>query len=91
VAAVLYGVGARLDDDSSLFFVLRGQKMQELISEAIALKSHDLLQKSTAKTGRMMTGIDIAAVFGIDMAMADQTTPPQKSRPEPKGSKRKPK
>ncbi|OLN28256.1 hypothetical protein DSOL_4154 [Desulfosporosinus metallidurans] len=31
VAAVLYGVGARLDDDPTLFFVLRNVKVDDLI------------------------------------------------------------
>ena len=32
LAAVLYGIGARLDDDPALFFVLRGVDQSELFS-----------------------------------------------------------
>ena len=35
VAATLYGVGVRLDDDPILFFKLRGVNVEALISETI--------------------------------------------------------
>jgi uncharacterized Zn finger protein len=43
VAAVLYGVGARLDNSPALFFVLRQVNIDDLISKAIAQKSESLL------------------------------------------------
>ncbi|MDP4179427.1 MAG: SWIM zinc finger family protein, partial [Bacillota bacterium] len=43
VAAVFFGVGARLDNDPKLFFVLRNIKVEELISETIVKKSETLL------------------------------------------------
>lgn len=67
VAAVLYGVGARLDDDPTLFFVLRDVKVDDLISEAISQKTETLLKKSKVKSRRIIEETDIADLFGIEM------------------------
>lgn len=76
IAAVLYGVGARLDDDPTLFFILRNVKVDELISEAISQKTETLLKKSTAKSRRIIEDTDIADMFGIEM----ETKPKPKRR-----------
>lgn len=67
VAAVLYGVGARLDDDPTLFFVLRNVKVDDLISEAISQKTETLLKKSKAKSRRIIEDTDLADMFGIEI------------------------
>lgn len=67
VAAVLYGVGARLDDDPALFFVLRNVNIEELISETINKKSQSLLEKSKAKSRRVIDETDISGMFGIEL------------------------
>lgn len=67
VAAVLYGIGARLDENPSLFFDLRSVNMNELISKAIIQKSETLLGKSGRKSSRVIENDDISAMFGIDM------------------------
>lgn len=67
VAAVLYGVGARLDDDPTLFFMLRNVNIDELISETINKKSHSLLEKSKAKSRRVIDDTDISGMFGIEL------------------------
>lgn len=67
VAAVLYGVGARLDDDPSLFFVLRKVNINDLISETISKKAQTLLEKSKAKSHRIIEDTDISDMFGIEM------------------------
>jgi uncharacterized Zn finger protein len=67
VAAVLYGVGARLDDDPSLFFVLREVNINDLISETISKKARTLLEKSKAKSRRIIEDTDISDMFGIEM------------------------
>ena len=67
VAAALYGVGARLDDDPTLFFVLRDVKVDDLISEAISQKTETLLKKSKVKSRRIIEETDIADLFGIEM------------------------
>lgn len=67
VAAVLYGVGARLDDNPAMFFVLRNVNIDDLISESITQKSQTLLKKSKTKTARVIEDDDISSIFGIEM------------------------
>jgi uncharacterized Zn finger protein len=67
VAAVLYGVGARLDDKPELFFVLRKVNINNLISEAINKKTQTLIEKSKAKGRRVIEETDMFDMFGIDM------------------------
>jgi uncharacterized Zn finger protein len=67
VAATLYGIGARLDEDPSLFFELRRVKMLDLICEAVAETSAQLLQKSNGRSGPVIADDDISEVFGIVM------------------------
>lgn len=74
VAAVLYGVGARLDDSPSLFFELRNINIDELISEAINKKSQTLFEKSKIKSSRIIDESDISDMFGIDMEIETKTS-----------------
>ena len=67
VAATLYGIGARLDEDPSLFFKLRKVKVDDLVSEAVVETSRYILQKAYRKTDRVMEAADLSDVFGIDM------------------------
>jgi uncharacterized Zn finger protein len=67
VAAVLYGIGTRLDDDPSLFFALRNVNIQDLISETISKKAQTLLEKSKTKSRRVIEDTDISGMFGIEM------------------------
>jgi uncharacterized Zn finger protein len=71
VAAVLYGVGARLDQQPELLFRLRAVNEKELI--ASAGKSLPSAKKSPAK---VLGGEDLSKLFGLDLADA---TPPAKS------------
>jgi len=73
VAAVLYGVGARLDDDPTLFFVLRNVKVDDLISEAISQKTETFLKKSNVKSRRIIEDTDIGDLFGIEMEIKAET------------------
>ena len=67
VAAVLYGIGTRLDEDPSLFFVLRKMKMDDLITQAVRDKSARLLKQAAKKTSRVIDDADMADVFGIEL------------------------
>ncbi len=67
VAATLYGIGTRLDEDPGLFFVLRKVKMDDLISQAVQEQSKKLLSQAQRKTGRVIADADLAEVFGIDL------------------------
>ncbi|MCF8146212.1 MAG: hypothetical protein K9N21_20080 [Deltaproteobacteria bacterium] len=82
VAASLYGIGARLDDEPDLFFKLRNVEMKDLVAEAIKDKTRKLLQKAKKTTGRVIAEADVADVFGIDME--DPAVPYKKSKASPK-------
>ncbi len=70
VAAVLYGIGTRLDEDPSVFFVLRKMKMDDLITQAVRDKSERLLRQAKKKTSRVIDDADLGDVFGIEMEAA---------------------
>lgn len=70
VAAALYGVGARLDNEPGLFFTLRGVHVQELISAAVKDKTKDLLKKARKKSRRVLEDANLSDVFGIDLEEA---------------------
>jgi len=64
VAAALYGVGIRLDDEPELLFKLRGVDSAELIEAVV-----DAPQHSAENGGRMTLAHDeLADVFGIELA-----------------------
>ncbi len=64
VAAVLYGVGARLDEKPELLFLLRGVDHEELV-EARAVSAVQAAVKGG--TGRRIAEEEIAEIFGIDV------------------------
>lgn len=68
VAAALYGIGARLDEDPTLFFTLRGVDTADLIEQTVSSKAEDLLKKASKKSSRVIEGADLSAVFGLDLA-----------------------
>lgn len=70
VAATLYGIGTRLDEDPSLFFVLRKLKMEDLITQAVRDESARLLKQAKKKTSRVIDDADLGDVFGIELGAA---------------------
>lgn len=67
VAAVLYGIGARLDDDPSLFFTLRNANVEELISQTIQEKKEKLISKTAVKSRRILNDADVMDIFGVEV------------------------
>jgi uncharacterized Zn finger protein len=72
VAAVLYGIGARLDEDSTLFFTMRNVKMGDLITSSIAEKSRDMMEKAGSsgtarRSRRVIADADLSDKFGVDI------------------------
>jgi uncharacterized Zn finger protein len=66
VAAVLYGIGARLDTDPALLFTLRRVKQEDLVARA---GSAGALTKGKPTSGRRRLDESMLAdVFGIDLA-----------------------
>lgn len=75
VAAVLYGIGARLDESPKLFFVLRDINIDDLVFTAAAEKAETLLKKSRKTSTRVIDHDDISAMFGIEMDADDGAGP----------------
>ncbi|WP_295101491.1 hypothetical protein [uncultured Candidatus Kuenenia sp.] len=80
IAATLYGVGARLDDDPNLFFLLRKIEIDDLISETVKDKTEELLTRAKRKSSRIIEDQDLSYVFGIEM----DTTPDTKAKTKAK-------
>ena len=73
VAAVLYGIGARLDHQPELLFTLRKVDQQDLIANA----GSDLSKKGRRPAGvKVLASADLSEMFGIEMAAA---TPRQRT------------
>jgi uncharacterized Zn finger protein len=70
LAAVFYGVGARLDHKPELFFLLRKVDHLELIEEATSRAG-----KKTSTSKKTVAATDIAGVFGIELAEPEATKP----------------
>lgn len=80
VSAVLYGVGVLLDTKPELLFTLRGVDQAELLSNASIAAITDL----SADTGDL-AGVDLSAIFGIDLNMDALPEPPAKKKSRKKG------
>ncbi len=65
VAAVLYGIGARLDKDPSLFFTLRGIEVGRFIDVAIANRVELMLRNASRPSGRILEDREIRELFGV--------------------------
>lgn len=88
VAAVLYGIGARLDQDPGLFFVLRKAKVNDLVAETVKETKKDLLIRSEKRSPRIIDEEtrNLSDMFGIDLDM-DGSTPLPPAVPESPGKK----
>lgn len=105
VAATLYGIGARLDEDPGLFFKLRKVKVDDVIQQTVKDQSDKLLKKAEKASARTIAESDLSGMFGIDMeenidfdspktakkvSGAGKTPPKAAKRTKAKASKRKP-
>lgn len=105
VAATLYGIGARLDEDPGLFFKLRKVKVDDVIQQTVKDQSDRLLKKAEKASARTIAESDLSGMFGIDMeenidfdspktakkvSGAGKTPPKAAKRTKAKASKRKP-
>ncbi|CAG0929109.1 hypothetical protein RHDC3_00978 [Rhodocyclaceae bacterium] len=66
VAAVFYGIGARLDEQPELLFTLRRVDAKDLVAKAGA--GLPLKRKKAPAAGRVLGDASLADVFGIEMA-----------------------
>lgn len=88
VAAVFYGIGARLDDDPELLFVLRGVDHLELIAEAST--TSQLESAMSGSNGASLDGSDLESVFGIDLDDQDNSRSAKKKTAPKKRKATKP-
>lgn len=65
LAAVLYGVGARLDNEPELFFLLRGVDQKELFSADFAN------ELASGNTNSDIDDSNLGSIFGIELDDAD--------------------
>ncbi len=67
VAAALYGVGVRIDEDPGKFFKLRKVNISDLVSRAVEDRTKNLLEKAGTNRSRVIDHSKIQNVFDIDM------------------------
>lgn len=65
VAAALYGVGARLDEDPTLFFKLRDIPFEDLLKKSVEEKMRNMLKNAGKKSKRVIKDADIKKIFGV--------------------------
>lgn len=65
VAAVLYGIGARLDSNPLLFFELRDTDSNELLKKSIEKKLDSMLKNAGKKSLRQIEDKDVYGLFGL--------------------------
>jgi uncharacterized Zn finger protein len=99
VAAVLYGVGARLDQKPELLFKLRGVDHEELI----AADAEAAVSAATSRgKSKRLAGSELSDVFGIDLDTSEASAVTKKTRkkaskkvtaetPSPRAAKKAPK
>ena len=90
VAAVLYGVGARLDDKPELLFRLRKVNEKDLLAGAA---SGLPVSQKRPRAGKVLETADISGIFGLDLddvpAREPAKTAPGKSAGKPRAIKPK--
>lgn len=81
LAAVLYGVGARLDEKPELFFTLRGVDVGELIASATTMAAAGMETRLPAEGEGTLAGEDLSALFGVDLDVGAPSVPAPKPAP----------
>ncbi len=85
VAAVMYGVGARLDASPELLFVLRKVDHLELIAGAVEGAPAGATGKARGK--KRIASQDLSDVFGIELAESEAPAQQSKSAAKPRTAK----
>lgn len=87
VAAVLYGVGSRLDKEPQLLFTLRGVDHLELI--AVAATNDNLEQSLQGDEANALSSDDLGAIFGIELEGGSSGNIPSSEESPPAAGKSK--
>jgi uncharacterized Zn finger protein len=80
VAATLYSVGARLDEDPALFFTLRQAAINDLVSQAVQNKTSSILKKATTGSSKIIADDKLSDLFGLDMDDLGSVRPAPKKK-----------
>ncbi len=86
VAAVLYGIGSRLDEKPELLFQLRAVDESDLVAH---IETAHPLAKKGPDAGKVLEADDMSALFGLDMAPPQPPKKVEKSGTEGKVAARK--
>lgn len=65
VAAVMYGIGVRFDENPFYFFELRGIDVDRFIDVAIENKIESMLTNADCRTDRMLDEEELHSLFGV--------------------------
>lgn len=65
VAAVLYGIGARFDENPLMFFELRGIDVNKFIDIAVANRIEQMLANAEKPSSRILEDADCISLFGL--------------------------
>jgi len=84
VAAVLYGVGARLDEQPELLFKLRNVDEKKLIAKA---GTGLPLSRKGPKDGRVLPARGLSKLFGLEMAASQAESAPATARTPARAAK----
>lgn len=88
LAAVMYGIGCRLDTQPELLFLLRNVDHTELVSEAIA--DGNLNRELADNNDASLAGVDLGELFGIELEQPIEAAAPPKRRRTATATKPKP-
>jgi uncharacterized Zn finger protein len=66
IAATLYGIGVRFDENALLFFELRNIEFESLIKKSIEDQMHVMLENSKNKSSRIIEDVDVYDLFELD-------------------------
>lgn len=86
IAAVLYGVGVRLDESPELLFRLRAVDETELLSDLGSPLPDTRTKRDTAQT---LVVDDLAALFGLDMEQSKAQAPSRSAAATSAGPRKK--
>lgn len=65
VAAVLYGIGARFDENPLLFFTLRGIEVDRFIDVALENRIETMLKNADKSSERIISSDHWQELFGL--------------------------
>ena len=65
VAAAMYGIGVRFDENPFFFFHLRGIDIDRFIDVTLENKVESMLKNADVETGRILRETDLTGLFGV--------------------------